>query len=498
MKRKPFVLGLDGFKSSQAVWDKIKETLQEPSDMADFISHFKFNDALHLEGMKGEDGILPYLIHEYPEIFIFWDLKLQDTNGTDKNVLLKYLKYMRPGDILTMVSTSSLRAFREVRALIPAGVKIAIVSVLTDTEPDECRMRRGMLPGMAILNDATNLLETKECLFNSVVCSPAELPLLKKNLPDCIEFITPAIRDSWMDAGQQSADRIDGIKNTLDAGADYLVLGGQLMKGNPEKGISAAESRKFSIAEALRSDALSLIKGQPLETLINLEGHYQSRKTPDGKFMGPLVTYSGQYDSPTGKKNFVGDVYFNLAVIEDSPQRLEYFAKLMAEKIKGIEETWGHKADCLIGVPEGGSKIAQEVGRLLGIAGLRLEKEVTTLKTATSKEQSSLVMRRNAGALKYGDFVILFEDLCNNFATTQKAIDAIDAAGGVVIGIACVANRSKKHIAEWNGLPIIAGISVPSDQYEQEDPAVAELVAAKHLSTDPKRDWADLKAAMEE
>ncbi|QQG52312.1 MAG: hypothetical protein HY931_03160 [Candidatus Falkowbacteria bacterium] len=497
MKRKPFILGLDGFKNSQAVWDTIKATLQEPGEMADFISHFKFNDALHLEGMKGEDGILPYLIHEYPEIFIFWDLKLQDTNGTDKNILLKYLKYMRSGDILTMVSTSSLRAFREVRALIPAGVKIAIVSVLTDTEPDECRMRRGMFPGMAILNDATNLLP-KEDFFNAVVCSPAELPLLKKNLPDCIEFITPAIRDSWMDAGQQSAARIDGIKNTLDAGADYLVLGGQLMKGNSEKGISASESRKLSIAEALRSDALSLIKGQPLETLVNLEGHYQSRKTPDGKFMGPLVTYSGQYDSPTGKKNFVGDVYFNLAVIEDSPQRLEYFAKLMAEKILAFEETWGHKVDYLIGVPEGGSKIAQEVGRLLNIPGLRLEKEVTAVKTATSKEQSNLVMRRNAGAVEIGSYVILFEDLCNNFATTQKAIDAINAVDAVVVGIACVANRSKKYTEEWRGLPIISGISVPSDQYEQEDPLVAELVAAKHLSTDPKRDWADLKAAMEE
>ena len=109
-------------------------------------------------------------------------------------------------------------------------------------------------------------------------------PILKKNLPDCIEFITPAIRDSWMDAGQQSVDRIDGIKSTLDNGADFLVLGGQLMKGNPEKDISAVESRKLSIAEALKSDALSLIKGEPLTTLINLRGHYQSRKDPDGNF----------------------------------------------------------------------------------------------------------------------------------------------------------------------------------------------------------------------
>jgi adenine/guanine phosphoribosyltransferase-like PRPP-binding protein len=351
---------------------------------------------------------------------------------------------------------------------------------------------------MSILNDATNLLEFNIGLFDAVVCSPQELKLLKKNLPDHIETIVPGIRDSWMDAGQQSPDRIDGVKNTLDNGADYEVLGGQLMKGNPDKNISAAESRELSIVEALQSDALSLIKGNPLETLINFEGHYQSRKDASGKFLGPLVTYSGQYNSPTGKKNYVGDVYFNLAVIEDSPQRLEYFAKLMAFNIRNFEAGWGHKVDCLIGVPEGGTKIAQEVGRLLGIPGLRLEKEVTALKTATAKEEFNLVMRRNAGVVKIGWFAIVFEDLCNNFSTTQKAIDALDAFGVVTVGIACIANRSKDHIKEWEGLPVIAGISVPSDQYKQDDPAVADLVAAGDLSTDPKKDWAKLKAAMEE
>jgi len=210
------------------------------------------------------------------------------------------------------------------------------------------------------------------------------------------------------------------------------------------------------------------------------------------------VAYNGQYDSPTGKKNYVGDVYFNLAVIEDSSQRLEYFAKLMAEKIRFHMMDEGYKVQCLVGVPEGGTKIAQEVGRLLNIPGLRLEREVIAVKTATSKEQSNLVMRRNAGALESGAFVLLFEDLCNNFATTQKAINAIEAAGGVVVGIACVANRSKKHIAEWEGLPIIAGMSVPSEQYEQEDSMVANLITAGKLSTDPKNDWKMLKAAMEE
>ena len=492
------MMGFDGVESAQAILDSIAEAFAEPSEIVDYISYFKFNDALHLEGMKGENGVLAKIVSLYPDKYIFWDLKLPDTNGTDKNILLKYVPFMRPGDIVTVSSIASLRALRDVRKLIPAGVKIAIVSVLTDTARDECRMRRGAVPEMAILNDVMNLLEYGNDLFDSVVCGSKELKFMKQILPDCIETYIPAVRDYWMEVGQQSADRIDGVKNILDAGADNLILGGQLFKGNPERKISAAESRRLSIKEALKSDALSLIKGQPLETLINFEAHYQSRQDSEGRFLGPLVAYSGKYPSPTGEKNYVGDVYFNLAVIEDHPQRLNYFAKLMVEKIRTFEEAWGHKVDCLIGAPEGGTKIAQEVGRLLGIPGLRLEKEVTAIKTATAKEEFNLVMRRNAGALKVGWFALIFEDLCNNFGTTQKAINALNAFGVVTVGIACVANRSKDHIEEWEGLPVIAGISVPSDQYEQEDPAVADLITAGKLSTDPKGDWAKLKAAMEE
>lgn len=509
MKRKPFIVAFDGFKSAQSILDEIVKTLAEPNEIvdlisffssppviADFVGYFKFNSALHLEGMKGKDGALAKIVSQYPEINIFWDLKLPDTNGTDKDILSNYTPFMRSGDILTMGYNSSLRALREVRTLIPKGVKIAIVSVLTDTDRDECRMRRGAIPGMAILNDATNFLEFGKDLFDAIVCSPEELKLLRNNLPDYIEILVVAIRDFWMEVGQQSPDRIGGIKNTMDAGADFLVLGGQLMKGNPGKEISPAKSRKLSIAEALKSDALSLIKEQPLETLINFRGHYQSRKDENNKFLGPLVAYSGKYFSSTGEKNYVGDVYFNLAVVENHPQRLNYFAKIMAEKIRAFEESSELKIDCLVGVPEGGNKIAQEVGRLLNIPGLRLEKEVTSLKTATAKEEFNLVLRRNAGAVEIGWFALIFEDLCNNFVTTQKAIDALDSAGVVVVGIACIANRSKDHIDEWEGLPVIAGMSVPSDQYEQEDPMVANLIATGNLSTDPKKDWSKLKAAM--
>jgi len=74
----------------------------------------------------------------------------------------------------------------------------------------------------------------------------------------------------------------------------------------------------------------------------------------------------------------------------------------------------------------------------------------------------------------------------------------VTKSGAEVVAIACVANRSKTYINEWQGIPIIAGISVPSNQYKQEDEEVAELIKKGLLSTDPKKDWEELKKAMQE
>lgn len=496
MLRKVFILPIDGLESAQAVIEKINSTLQEPSDMVDYVSHIKLNDALHLEG---KERILSFIIGNFYGINIFFDLKLPDTNGTDKNILKRYSKFMRPGDIVTVTSTCSLRAFKDIRSTLPSGVKIAIPSVLSDTPNSECQYRRGSSPGVAILNDALNLLSLSPEAqpFDAVVCAPAEVVFLKRNLPSNIQLIVPGVRDLWMEVGQQSADRISGIKEILDDGVDFGVLGAQLFEGNPKNGIDAIESRRRSIDRALESKTMNIIPDDPLRTLINLRGYYKSPETREGKFVGPLVAYAGTYDSPTGRKNYVGDTYFNLSVIESHPLVLNYYAQLMANKILEFKAE-GIPVDCLVGVPTGGVKIAQEVARILNLPGICLEKEVLAVKTATEKEKFDLVFRRNAGVIKFQDNVIIFEDLCNNFSTTSKAVTAVEEAGGSVIAISCIINRSMDYIEDWDGFPIIAGISLPSPQFEQEDQMVADLIAQGLLSADPKKDWAKLKQAMEQ
>ena len=141
---KKLIIAFDGLKYPLDLLDKLEEAMSDPIEMVDYVSHFKFNDALH---MPGAGKMLETIIAGYSETSIFWDLKLPDTNGTDKNILSHYLSLMRPGDIVTVSSICSLRAFRDIRSILPIGVKIAIVSVLTDTDKAECQARRGMSLG---------------------------------------------------------------------------------------------------------------------------------------------------------------------------------------------------------------------------------------------------------------------------------------------------------------------------------------------------------------
>lgn len=495
-KLRKLILALDGIETPELVLEKINETLSAPLGMPDTISHFKFNDALHMEGFK---AILPVIINSYTEISIFWDLKLPDTNGTDSWILSRYLEYMRPGDILTVTSDTSLRAFREIRQVIPAGVKITIVSVKTDTDRAECKTRRGMSPEMAILNDARNLLEFDPTAFDAVICSPKELRFLIRNLPLNIKFFVPGVRDSWMTAGQQSKDRVAGIKSVLDNGASGAVLGAQLMKGNPDEGISALESRKLTLVEMGRTrGADDPVNGTEafLDVLKKCNGYYESPVDENGKYLGPLVAYAGTYETLEGLKNKVGFIYFNFARAESKYDVRTLFGNEMGRKIAEYLNADDSIPAChkVLGAPMGGILLSGAVGGYLSCETIFAEKKTITPanKEKGIKEVSELVIDRHE--IFPGENVFIIEDVCNNFSTTEKLKAEIEKHGGHLLGIACAVNRSGE--TEWKGLPVISALLAPTDQYKQGDEEVAELVAKGEIVWQPKPEWPTLKAAM--
>jgi orotate phosphoribosyltransferase len=142
----------------------------------------------------------------------------------------------------------------------------------------------------------------------------------------------------------------------------------------------------------------------------------------------------------------------------------------------------------------GGILLAGTVSDYLDCEVIFAEKKVMALadKGKGTKEVSELVIDRHE--IKPGENIFIIEDVCNNFSTTEKLKTEIEKHGGNLIGIACAINRSGQ--LEWEGLPVISALFIPTEQYKQEDEEVAELVAAGKIVWKPKQEWQTLKDAM--
>ncbi|MFA5184125.1 MAG: orotidine 5'-phosphate decarboxylase / HUMPS family protein [Patescibacteria group bacterium] len=506
--KKIFILPVDGYANGATCVSTVQSLFTEP-DFPGFISHIKLNDALHNTDVGGPvlNKTISGLVAEQ-ETKMFLDFKIFDVSATMVNYLKKYLDC--PPDILTVSSQCGIKGILELRRLLPA-TKLAMVSVPTDISDDECNDRFGQAPAVKIYNDLQNLRRSYQKKakpednlepFDLVVCSAYELPFLKKNLPANYKFIVPAIRDEWMRNPNEHQERKVGVLEAMNLGADFIVMGAQLTKGNPSMNISPAKSRELTMAEvnkfynpklAISFDSSDTLESKtPLMVLESCHGYYKSSALEEGK---RLVAYAGTYDAYDGAavqhvpmiKNFVGFEYFNFAKAEEDPDILDYFGKMVADQIKAA----GVKCDVVVGAPMGGICLATAVGRHLHCRHIFAEKKTISLANESGgKEKSKLVISRHD--IRPGDNVILIEDVCNNFSTTEKLQAEIIGQNGVLNMIACAFNRSGKH--EWNSIPVAESYFIPTEQYKQEDPLVADLIAAGKISWNPKPEWGALMA----
>ena len=498
MKKKVVILPLDGYASGQELLIGLNNVLHN-GGLLDLISHIKLNDAVHLGGVDFVEKIHHELLRHSldSDLKIFLDLKIYDVSATMVNVLKKYVD-IRTLDIVTVSSQCSAEGILKIRQLLP-DVKLAMVSMLTDTSAAECLARFGMAPEIKIYNDLNNLRREykkqivtgdKDEPFDLVVCSPLELNFLKRNLPDDYGFVVPGIRDEWMKKKDEHQKRTTGVREALEKGATYVVMGAQLTKGNPEKNIDRGASCLMTCLE-IRKYAADNFVGNPLSILQECDAYYCSKTNDQGKYVGPLVAYAGKYESASGPKNYVGFEYFNFAQAESKPKVLNCFARLIDHElnIKGVKGT------VVLGAPMGGILLAGKLGQSLSCRTVFAEKKVTVLADPENniKEGSEQIIDRHE--INPGDKVIIVEDVCNNFSTTQKLHDLISSKGAEVVAIACAVNRSGKK--DWNGIPVIAALYIEAKQFKVDDPEVAELFLVGNIVWRPKQEWPKLKKAME-
>lgn len=489
---------MDGYPNAAEMLMDLERILNE-QDTRDLVAYVKLNDAIHNFDESGPNVIQEVRLLAQKlgiEIFIFLDLKLFDVSATLTNVMKKYnLENIRP-EILTISSNVAVETLIKLRRLLP-NVKLAMVSALTDIGEEEFQARFGMSPAVKIYNDLMNirrLYDKREDKptsepFDLVVCSYHELEFLVTNLPPTYAYIIPGIRDKWMlKKKDEHQKRTAGVKDALDMGAYLVVMGAQLRDGNPEMGITPQESRRLTMEEIKKHFAE---KVDPLQLLKDCGGYYCSPKDKEGNFVGPLVAYAGTYADEQGeKKNYVGFEYFNFSQLEENSTGRFEIADLLAEEIDRSDIDF----TLLLGAPMGGIMLATELSGALDCRAIFAETKVTALADPINgkKEEKLLVISRHD--IRTGDGVVIVEDVCNNFSTTEKLKKIIEEKGGELVGIVCAFNRSGKQ--EWNGIPVISARYIPTQQWRQDDPEVSQLMSQGNIIWKPKDRWTELKEIM--
>ncbi|MDD5731838.1 MAG: hypothetical protein PHU42_03025 [Patescibacteria group bacterium] len=250
-----------------------------------------------------------------------------------------------------------------------------------------------------------------------------------------------------------------------------------------------------------------------MDRLAEKEGWYDCPKDSDGKRLGPLVGYAARYADKEGEDDvslqYVGDTYVNCAVLEEDPrilheivfQGLGPLVKDLLENVLGFRKPLGLGKWAFCGAPEGGKSIASLLAMFFpGTRYIYPEKKVVKVADDTSREVTKLVWGRHQ--VRSCEDVVIVEDLLNNFSTTEEIKEITRAAGGKVMAIASLVNRSLKFDNWYMGddnyaLPIVTVLRKSIPQFKQSDPAVAEDIKKGNIVWKPKGEWYQLKEAIE-
>ncbi|MDY5435511.1 orotate phosphoribosyltransferase, partial [Peptostreptococcus porci] len=109
--------------------------------------------------------------------------------------------------------------------------------------------------------------------------------------------------------------------------------------------------------------------------------------------------------------------------------------------------------DLVVGPAMGGVIVSYELGRQLG-------KE-----TVFTERKNNIMELRRGFEVKPGARIIIAEDVVTTGKSTIETKKVLEGLGGNVIGVACIANRTKDDI----GMPIYSAIDIDIQVYESDD-----------------------------
>tara|TARA_B100000989_G_scaffold298368_1_gene287317 strand:- start:7546 stop:8223 length:678 start_codon:yes stop_codon:yes gene_type:complete len=189
------------------------------------INSLKIGYKFGLEFINSKNG--RNFISRLKNEIVFIDLKLHDIPNTMKSTLIA-LKDIR-FNYLTVHISSGFKALQELKK-ISKNIKIVGVTTLTSLDNND-------LKKIGYSNSVNNIVLKQSKLANkarldAIVCSPKEVPLVKKVFKG--EIITPGIRIKIKNIDQK---RTMTPKQAFQNGSDWLVIGREITKGNVKKNV---------------------------------------------------------------------------------------------------------------------------------------------------------------------------------------------------------------------------------------------------------------------
>lgn len=140
------------------------------------------------------------------------------------------------------------------------------------------------------------------------------------------------------------------------------------------------------------------------------------------------------------------DKYCQCAKLLQYPDKSEKVLSVVTEKLRDID------LDIVVGPAMGGIIVAYEIGRQIG-------------KPAVFTERVDNVMCLRRGfEIKSGQRVLITEDVVTTGKSSYEAAEVIEAAGGEVIGVACIVDRSQGEMK----YPIYSSVKLQIESYETE------------------------------
>lgn len=139
--------------------------------------------------------------------------------------------------------------------------------------------------------------------------------------------------------------------------------------------------------------------------------------------------------------------YVQCAKVLRFPEYAEQVLSTVVEQIKDLD------IDLVVGPAMGGVIVSYELGRQLG-------KE-----TVFTERKDGVMELRRGFEVKKGAKIIIAEDVVTTGKSTIETKKALEALGGEVIGVACIANRTNDDI----GMPIYSAIKLEIQVHEADE-----------------------------